>query len=166
MADLTEQNRRYLTLAYAYAKKHSPDPRTQNGAIIVNSNGEIIGEGANRFPDGVQCLPERLLPENKRDYLEHAERDAIFSTIRRGKNPRGCTMYVPWFACSDCAKAIIGAGITRVIGHLAPCNASGAWADSIQIGLAMLEEAGIRYEYFDGIIGVDGLRFAGQVVDR
>ncbi|HVY54068.1 MAG TPA: deaminase [Gammaproteobacteria bacterium] len=162
-----EQDQHFLALAYEYARDYSPDPRTQNGAVIVNPESmEIIGKGANRFPNGVKELPERLEPAYKKSYLEHAERDAIFSAIRQGNNPKGCTMYVPWFACSDCAKAIIGAGIVKVVGHLAPCSASTAWSDTIAIGLRMFEEAGIQYSYYDGVIGVKDLRFNGEIVER
>jgi dCMP deaminase len=167
MTNNIEMDRHFLELAYEYAKKFSPDPRTQNGAVIVNPNTlEIISYGANRFPDGVKNLPERLQPENKRDYLEHAERDAIFSALRQGKNTQGATMYVPWFACSDCAKAIIGAGIRCVVGHLTPCATTNTWTPSINIGLTMLEEANVNYRYFDGVIGVKNLRFSGEIVER
>jgi dCMP deaminase len=163
----SEMDRHFLGLAYEYAKQYSPDPRTQNGAIIVDSNNfEIISYGANRFPNGVSNLPERLHREHKRDYLEHAERDAIFSALRLGKNTVGATMYVPWFACSDCAKAIIGAGITCVVGHHAPCNTANTWSASIDIGLILLNEAKVVYRYYDGQIGVKDVRFGGEIIER
>lgn len=167
MQDLNEKDRYFLALAYEFAKKNSSDPRTQNGAVIVDSNThEIISYGANRFPDGVNNLSERLHPDHKRDYLEHAERDAIFAALRQGKSTRGAILYCPWFACSDCAKAIIGAGIRCVVGHLAPCTTSGAWTNSITIGLKMFDEAKINYRYFDGIVGVNEMLFAGEIIDR
>jgi len=94
MLDKNEVDSHFLKLAYEHAKNASPDPRTQNGAVIVNPNtSEIISYGANRFPDGIKNLPERLLPENKKNYLEHAERDAIFSALRQGKSTQGATLY-------------------------------------------------------------------------
>jgi dCMP deaminase len=164
---INEEDRQYLSLAYEYAKQHSSDPRTQNGAIIVDPRtAEIISYGANRFPAGVKPLQERLLPERKREYLEHAERDAIFAALRSGKSTVGTTLYVPWFACSDCAKAIIGAGITRVVGHLAPCLTKTTWSDTIKIGLELLNETEIEYSYYDGEIGVKDIRFAGETICR
>jgi len=165
--EINEEDRQFLFLAYEFAKQHSPDPRTQNGAVIVNpGTREIISYGANRFPAGVKHLQERLLPDHKRDYLEHAERDAIFAALRNGKNTVGATLYVPWFACSDCAKAIIGAGITRVVGHLAPCLTKTTWSDTIQIGLELFNETKIEYSYYDGEIGVKDIRFAGETICR
>ena len=135
--------------------------------MIVDSHTlEVISYGANRFPEGVKNLPERLLPENKRNYLEHAERDAIFSALRQSKITNGATLYVPWFACSDCAKAIIGAGIRYVIGHHAPCSTSNSWSETINIGLTMLKEANVNYRYYEGEIGIKNMLFGGEVIDR
>lgn len=157
----------YLSLAYEYAKKHSSDPRTKNGAIIVDpETNDIISYGANRFPNGVVQLEERLRPEVKRSYLEHAERDAIFSALRQGKSTVGKIMYVPWFACSDCAKAIIGAGIVCVIGHKTPCDRVGDWSESINIGLSLFREAKVAYKYYDGEIGIENFMFNGELVSR
>ena len=157
----------FLHLAYQYAKEFSPDPRTQNGAVLVHPDTlAIISYGANRFPAGVKPLAERLQPHIKRDYLEHAERDAIFSAIKNGKATQGTILYVPWFACADCAKAIIGAGISVVVGHFAPCSATTPWTPSIKIGLTLLEEAKLQYRYYDGEVGVQNLRFAGEIVNR
>jgi dCMP deaminase len=167
MKHTNESDRHFLALAYEYAKKFSSDPRTQNGAVIVDANtNEIISFGANRFPEGVKNLPERLHPDHKRNYLEHAERDAIFTALRLGRHTQGAILYVPWFACTDCAKAIIGAGISCVVGHRAPCSTMSAWSDSIDIGLTILTEANIKFRYYDGEVGVRALRFAGEFIDR
>ncbi|SRR5579883_974889 len=162
-----EKDRYFLALAYQHAKKFSSDPRTQNGALLIRPDTmKILSLGANRFPDGIKHLPERLLPECKREYLEHAERDAIFSAIRQERVIKGAIMYVPWFACADCAKAIIAVGIKAVIGHLAPCMTETVWAETIKIGLTLLREANIDYHYYDGVVGVDNMLFSGQVVNR
>jgi len=167
MIHKNENDRYFLAQAYEYAKLHSSDPRTQNGAVIVDPvSSTIISKGTNRFPDKIRNTPERLLPENKRDYLEHAERDAIFSALRQGKSTVGMTLYVPWFACADCAKAIIGAGITSVVGHHAPCSVNTLWSDTIKIGLTLLTEAGVAYSYYDGEIGVENMRFGGETINR
>jgi len=167
MNQFKEKDRYFLSQAYEFAKSHSSDPRTQNGAVIVDSiTLEIISYGANRFPEGVKKLSERLHPDVKKDYLEHAERDAIFSALRQEKNTRGAILYCPWFACSDCAKAIIGAGIRCVVGHLAPCKTSTTWTNSIDVGLVMFDEANIEYRYFDGVVGVEGMLFGGEIINR
>jgi hypothetical protein len=42
--------------------------------LVDATKTHIISFGANRFPNGVKSLSERLTNEHKRDYLEHAER--------------------------------------------------------------------------------------------
>ena len=165
--NLSQQDQYFLKLAYEHAKKYSPDPRTQNGAILVNAKSlEIISYGANCFPDGVQALPERLERAVKYQYLEHAERCAIFSAAKKGYATQGAILYVPWFACADCAKAIIGSGISCVVGHAAPCQSINAWNSSIEIGLKLLDEAKVPYRYYEGRIGVAGLLFDGEMLSR
>lgn len=144
--------KKYLKAAYKIAKL-SPDPSTQLGAILLNKNGKIIGAGYNHFPEGVRYLPERLVSPLKYSFIEHAERDAIFNSIQNEYSPVGGTLYCPWFSCSDCAKAIVAAGIKKVIGHKQFFNnAPARWNESIAIGNTILDEAGVIREYYDGLI--------------
>src|SRR4051812_16278929 len=106
-----------LRAAYRVAATTSNDPDTQNGAILVDVNGSRIGESANVFPAGVAVTPERLVRPVKYEYMVHAERGAIFSAARAGFRAKGGALFVPWYACIDCAQAIIQAGISRVVGH-------------------------------------------------
>jgi cytidine deaminase len=45
----------------------------------------------------------------------HAEMDAITSAARKGVSIKGCTLYCTTLPCHECARLIIGAGISRVI---------------------------------------------------
>lgn len=89
----------YLLMAYKEATK-SPDPSTQNGAVIVTTAGTAAD--CNRFPERVKITDARLERPLKYNFIEHAERNAIFSAARKQLPLLGATMYVPWFACSDC----------------------------------------------------------------
>jgi dCMP deaminase len=120
----------------------SPDPSTQNGGVIVRE-GAILGTGCNEFPRGVAYLPERWERPAKYAYIEHAERNSIFDAVRCGNFTLGATLYCPWFACADCARAIIQAGIVRVVG-LAERVTNERWNESIVIGDTMLSEAGVQ----------------------
>lgn len=159
-----------LTRAYQVAIKDSTDPSTQNGAIIVrfNNNNEylIVAEGANNFPRGVVDVPERWERPGKYQYVEHAERNAIFDAARNGISTDRLVMYCPWFACTDCARAIIQSGISEVIGHDFELHkaASESWKQSIAVAYKMLDEAGVKYRFVNGKIGLK-IRFNGQVVD-
>src|SRR5690349_19719109 len=131
----------FLRKAY-FEAKYSPDPSTQNGAIIVARN-DIIASGYNTFPNGVKFYDERWERPGKYQYVEHAERNAIFDAARQGHSTEGAIMYCPWFACTDCARAIIQSGISVVIGHAAPIHDKGsdAWKESIKVAYQMFDEA-------------------------
>ncbi|MCF0246792.1 MAG: dCMP deaminase family protein [Ileibacterium sp.] len=95
----------------------SKDPNTQVGAVIVNPDNRVVGMGYNGFPRGCSDLAyswkrEGDELETKYPYVVHAELNAILNSI---KDLKGCTLYVSLFPCNECAKAIIQAGITKVI---------------------------------------------------
>jgi len=74
------------------------------GAIVVNKDGEIIGEGSN----------ER---EANNDPTAHAEIVAIRSATSRIQNSRldGCTLIVTLEPCAMCAGAIAQSRISNLI---------------------------------------------------
>lgn len=149
--------RTYLRMAYELAAKGSHDNSTHTGAIIVPNIQDIALPfgAANRFPDGVQVTPDRLADrELKLMFMEHAERSAIYTAARHGIRTEGATMYAPWFACIDCARAIVCAGIKKVVGHQAPFDRTPErWMKSIEVGNTILDEGGVTREYYDGLVG-------------
>lgn len=152
--------RQYLTMAYQAASK-SPDPSTQNGAVIVTGAGTAVD--CNRFPDRVKITDERLKRPLKYSFIEHAERNAIFQASRQQLPILGSTMYVPWFACSDCARAIISVGIRKVVGHQKMIDGTpDHWKESIEHAFAMLKEAGVETEWFQEDIGGPKILFNGS----
>jgi dCMP deaminase len=153
----------YLRQAYLYAATWSDDPDTQNGAVLVSTRGYVVC-GANRFPFGVNELPERLSRPSKYLYLEHAERDAVYAAAMSGIVAQGSTLYCPWFACPDCARAIIQSGIARVVGHDRPISMTPErWVEPIEVAKQMLAEAGVKMDVIGGETGV-AIRFDGQTV--
>lgn len=89
----------------------------------------------------------------KYHYVEHAERNAIYNAARVGVSLRGATMFMNWAPdgiCSDCARAIIQAGIARVIGPNRPFPGKGEhWEQSLRVAREMLREAGVELETID-----------------
>jgi len=146
----------FLREALKYAKGFSTDPSTQLGAILVDKSDVIVAYGANHFPRGVEERPERWERPIKYSYVEHAERNVIFHACRQGVKTTETTMYAPWYACSDCSRAIIQAGIKKVVG-LKP-RASERWHDSVKIGVEMLKESGVECHYIDAYYGIELLR--------
>lgn len=155
----------YLRQAYRFAAANSDDPRTQTGAIIVGSDGEVISYGANRVPPGVSRLSIRLTPENKPDYVGHAERNSIANAARIGVTTKGLTMYAPWAACSVCAQAIIEGGIAKLVTHKQMMEKTPEkWRGSIAIADLMLKEAGVIVEPYDDSELEMGILFNGEKI--
>ena len=96
----------------------SKDPNTQVGACIVSPDHKILSMGYNGFPTG--CADDDFPWEREGEplatkyfYTTHSELNAILNY--RGGSLEGATMYVTLFPCNECAKAIIQAGIRRLV---------------------------------------------------
>ena len=149
---------RFLKLAYAHGNVTSPDPSTKNGAVLVDPNYKIITYATNRFARGIAETRPRLNDRSiKYRMVVHAENGAVFNAARHGKSTKDAILYCPFYACSECAKAIIQAGIERVVGHAQIMIIAAShenWVETIQYGWKMLYEAGVECVLFDGILGI------------
>ncbi len=154
-----------LGIAYKHANTHSPDPSTKNGAVLMGNDGLICAYGVNKFPNGIEETEDRLTDKKtKYRLVVHAESSAIFYAAKYGKETIGSTLYCPFYACSECAKAIIQAGVKKVIGHaqlMALASDHTVWVESIVNAWNMLHEAGVECALYDGPIGVT-TRFNGK----
>ena len=134
---------------------NSPDPSTQNGAVLV-SNGILRNETSawNSFPNGVYTDENRWQRPQKYHYVEHAERNAIYNAARQGISTNGSTLVCVWAACSDCARAIIQSGISELITiNTNDDETDQRWKESNQFGLEMLNEVGIKIVKLDSVYG-------------
>jgi dCMP deaminase len=134
----------------------SKDRSTKVGAVIVGPDGEIRSVGYNGFPRDVDdTIDERLERPLKYKFTEHAERNAVYNAARVGTPLKGCSIYVKWFPCSDCARAIIQAGITTLIAEEEDFDKlknekdpkRKAWGEDFEVSKQMLDEAGINIVY-------------------
>ena len=125
--------------------KKSKDPSTKIGAIIVNPiHSVIISNGYNGFPRRIRDTNERLNDRPTKYLLTvHAETNAIFNAARDGMKTLGMDIYVSGLPpCSECAKAIIQAGINRVISY--DIEIPDRWKESINLGKKLFEEADVE----------------------
>lgn len=155
----------YLKMAYEAARR-SPDPSTQNGAVIpYEACGSINALSAcNEFPEGVETTPERLVRPLKYNFIEHAERNVVYLAAKYGISLNNKTMYVPWFACSDCARSIICSGVKRVCGHKRMLDATPPhWKESISHAMTMLKEADIQMDLIEEKLNIEPIRFNGEL---
>ena len=94
----------------------SKDTSTKTGALVVGPDREIRATGYNGLVRGVDDnIPERMERPTKYDFFEHAERNAIYNACLTGTSLKGCTLYATHSPCTDCARAIIQAGIKTVV---------------------------------------------------
>ncbi len=133
----------FMGIALLSAKR-SKDPNTQVGACVVNADNKIVSVGYNGMPAGVSdddfpWAREGNFLETKYPYVCHAELNAILNNP--GISLKGCSIYVPLFPCNECCKAIIQAGIRRVI-YLSDKYAE---TDGVKASKRMMEAAHVEY---------------------
>jgi dCMP deaminase len=115
MRAIPDWNSYFMTLVMPIASR-SKDPHTQVGAIIVGPDNNIRATGFNSFPRGIRDdVPERLERPEKYMWIEHAERNAIYSAAKCGVPLDGSRIYIRILPCMDCGRAIIQTGITEVV---------------------------------------------------
>lgn len=152
-----------LRAAVLIANASSHDGRTKNAAILHCFDNKMVS-AVNHFPV-VSWLKNHAEAPSKYTYIEHAERAVIYGAARHGVATCGAVMYCPWFACPDCARAIIAAGITRVVGsQLLRGLTPERWRLQVQIGDGMLQEAGVEVQMVTEPLGVT-IRFDGREVE-
>jgi dCMP deaminase len=142
-------DKRYLALAEQVAG-WSKDPSTQVGAVAVNDQGNVVAQGYNGFPRGIEDTELRYNDrELKYKYVVHAETNCIYNAAFNGNSLDGCTMYVwPLPVCHECAKAIIQSGVCRVVSpQFTNSETELRWKDSCSQTLDMFEEAYIQYDF-------------------
>ena len=121
----------YMKMADTFAQL-SYAKRNKVGCIILTDDGQIISQGFNGTPKGMDnccefeehideyddihcCRKDSIILKTKPEVL-HAESNAIVKCAKSGYGSTNrCTLYVTLSPCFDCAKLIIQSGITRVV---------------------------------------------------
>ena len=130
-------------------KQKSKDPSTQIGCVIVGKNHEILSTGFNGMPMRVTETEERKQRPQKYSYYEHAERNAIYLAARRGTPLEGSVIYLQFYPCADCARAIIQAGIKavyldkRMFSSEQSASLDKRWAESMAAANYMFRDSNI-----------------------
>lgn len=123
------ENMFYLGLAGDYAKQMTGCTKVAVGCCIVKHTtvpAAVVALGANRaVPDLCKyrgCLRVEKYGSNSKMYRSpedcraiHSEIDAISKAASAGVSTAGATMYITRYPCEACARAIIAAGIKRVV---------------------------------------------------
>jgi dCMP deaminase len=134
----------YMEIARLVAKL-SDEPSRPTSAVFVSVDGaNIIASAANRSLPTSVWQEERFQKPKKYLYIEHAERNAIYDACRRGVSLKGSTVYLPWFPCVECARALALVGVS-IMFCVEP-----DWKEERYNFLdakAILEEAGVWIHY-------------------
>lgn len=151
----------FLVDAYR-AATYSPDPSTQNGALLIR-DGKVIAAGINAFPAGVvDSLATRWERPEKYKWVEHAERNAIYSAARSGNPTWGTAMVCGWAACSDCARAIVQSGVVLLVRHKdATLRSPDHWLEEIAVADVILQEGGVQVIDVEGSLGAPTILHSG-----
>lgn len=138
---------RYLELAQQIAS-WSKDPSSKIGAIAVGSKGQVLAQGYNGFPRGIEDNESRF--ENKElkyKYVVHAEMNLIYNASYNGVSLDGSTVYVTGLpVCSECAKGLIQVGVQQVIMPTQE-DTPDKWVESFKLSKELFEEAGVRWQF-------------------
>lgn len=96
------------------ASRTSHDPDTQTGCVVYDKDGVYITSGANRCPFLITVTPERTTRPKKYNWIEHAERTAIYNHDSTSDFCES-TVFLNWFPCADCARALVAVQVRRLV---------------------------------------------------
>lgn len=105
----------FLKLAMLVSER-ATCPRMHVGCVLVKDK-RILSTGYNgSIPGDGHCEDDGcLIVDNHCVRTIHAEMNAIIQCSIHGVNAQGATAYVTNMPCTNCAKALIAAGIKEVI---------------------------------------------------
>lgn len=105
----------FMKIAHAVSERSTCD-RAFVGAVLVRDK-RILTTGFNGSPAGQAHCDEagHLMVDGHCVRTIHAETNAIIQAALHGVSTRGATCYVTHFPCINCTKALINAGIERIV---------------------------------------------------
>ncbi len=105
----------FLKLAML-ASERATCPRMHCGCVLVKDRF-VLATGYNgSLPGQPHCEDEGcLIVDNHCVRTNHAEINALVQATKHGVNLVGSTAYITNMSCTTCAKALIAAGVKRVV---------------------------------------------------
>ena len=115
MGNRPDWDQYFLKLAML-ASERATCPRMHCGCILVRDK-HVIATGYNgSIPGDDHCEDVGCwVVENHCIRTNHAEMNALTQAARKGHATEGATAYVTNMPCTACAKALVAAGIKRVV---------------------------------------------------
>lgn len=105
----------FMKIAHAVSERSTCD-RAFVGSVLVLEK-RILTTGFNGSPSGQAHCDEagHLMVEGHCVRTIHAETNAIIQAALHGISTKSSTCYVTHFPCINCSKALINAGIARIV---------------------------------------------------
>ncbi len=105
----------FLKLAMLVSER-ATCPRMHCGCVLVKDR-RILSTGYNgSIPGDAHCEDEGcIIEDNHCIRTIHAEINALIQCAIHGVSTKGATAYVTNMPCTNCAKALIGAGIVEIV---------------------------------------------------
>ncbi|MCK5580731.1 MAG: cytidine/deoxycytidylate deaminase family protein [Candidatus Omnitrophica bacterium] len=115
MRQRPEWDEYFLKLAML-ASERATCPRMHCGCVLVKDKN-VIATGYNgSIPGDDHCEDVGcLVVDNHCVRTVHAEMNALLQAARKGHSVEGSTAYVTNMSCTNCSKALIAAGIKRIV---------------------------------------------------
>lgn len=146
---------KYYQLVRFMANLFSKDDSTKVGALFIAPNTyEILTLGYNGMARGINEKDDsRWKRPIKYDFVEHAERNAIYNAARSGQSLLNSVCIVTLFPCCDCARGVIQSG-AKVIVSLDPFKTNDQktidrWGYKWETSITMFKEAGVEILYLE-----------------
>ncbi len=150
-ADYLNWDEYFIGIA-ALTALRSKDPNTQVGSCIASSDNRVLSVGYNGAPNSFSDdnFPWNREAEDHYDtkypYVCHSELNAILNFRGNMRELQGARIYVHYFPCVECTKAIIQAGIKEVV-YLHDFDHSSFGVEA-KASIRMFDECGVTYRQF------------------
>jgi dCMP deaminase len=128
LGERDDWNQYFMAKAYMASLRSTCGSR-RVGAVIVRDNREIAS-GYNGYPSGAKhcidggcprfkarqegVLESGQYSKNYECHAFHAEHNALNQCLKEGVSTTNTIIYTTTFPCRECAKKILGAGITKL----------------------------------------------------
>lgn len=105
----------FMKIAYAVSERSTCD-RAFVGCVLVRDK-RILTTGFNGSPAGIDHCEDvgHLMIDGHCIRTIHAETNAIIQAALHGISTRDAICYVTHFPCINCTKALINAGVDRIV---------------------------------------------------
>lgn len=105
----------FMEVARTFSRRATCD-RAHVGCVLVVS-GRIVSTGYNgSLPGAPHCVEEgHLMLDGHCVRTVHAEMNSLADAARRGASVDGATAFCTHEPCAYCAKALLAAGIRRIV---------------------------------------------------